>query len=345
MEEQQNREQELFTAALAITKDDRRAARRTFSRIALSLAAYTIVAYVVTLLLRLLLQATGLTTAVSQNICLSWILSVAPMYLCGLPVLWLIVRRMPEYPICRSSISATNFLIIFLVSRAFLTIGSMVSQIIVALLEGMLGHEIEDSTTAMVESTPAWLLILLVVLLAPLVEEFIFRKLFIDRLAGYGDKAAILFSSALFGIAHGNFYQFVYTFLLGLILGYLYTRTGKMRWSFLLHAVTNFLGSVAALPILRAIRRLEEIMAEETPQTSELFGLSSLVLAYSAVLYGMAILGVIFFFLYRKRIRLSDGENPLPAKVLLTSAICNLGTPVFLLVSTVEFVLSVLPAA
>ncbi len=343
--EEQNSGEGLALSALTITKEDRRAARRTFSRIAISLAAYTAVSYVVILLLRLILTATGLTGAVSENICLSWVLSVAPMYLCGLPVLWLIVRGMPEYPIRRKSFSASNFLILFLVSRAFLTVGSVVSQIIVGLLERLLGYEIADSTTDMVESTPAWLLILLVVLLAPLVEEFIFRKLFIDRLAGYGDKAAILFTSALFGIAHGNFYQFIYTFLLGLILGYLYTRTGKMRWSFLLHAITNFLGSVVALPILRAIRRLEEITAMENPDLSEMFGLSSLVLSYSVILYGMAILGVIFFFLYKKRIRLSEGDYPLPAKTLFAASVCNLGTPIFFLISVAEFVLSILPGA
>ncbi len=343
--EEFNNDAGLASVALSVTSGDRRAARRTFSRIAISLAAYTAVSYVVILLLRLLLQVTGLSSVVADNICLSWVLSVAPMYLCGLPVLWLIVRRMPEYTPRGGSLSVGNFLILFLVSRAFLTVGSLVSQILVGILERLLGHEIADTTTEMVESTPAWLLFLLVVLLAPLVEEFIFRKLFIDRLGCYGDKAAILFTSALFGIAHGNFYQFVYTFLLGLILGYLYTRTGKMRWSFLLHAITNFLGSIVALPILNAMRRLEELLAEETPNLSELFGLSSLVLSYSVLLYGAAILGVIFFFLYKKRIRLSEGEFPLPGKTLFAASVCNLGTPIFFLVSVAEFVLSVLPGA
>lgn len=335
----------LASVALAVTEGDRRAARRTFSRVALSLAAYTAVSYTVIFLLRLLLQVTGLSAAVSDNICLTWVLSAAPMYLCGLPVLWLIVRKMPEYTPQGESLTAGTLLILFLISRAFLTVGSAVSQIIVGILERLLGYEIADTTTEMVEATPVWLLIVFVVLLAPLVEEFIFRKLFIDRLAGYGDKAAILFSSALFGIAHGNFYQFVYTFLLGLILGYLYTRTGKMRWPFLLHAVTNFLGSVAALPILRAARRLEELLAEGSQNLSELFGLSSLVLAYSLLLYGAAILGLIFFFLYRKRIRLSDGEFPLPGRTLFAASVCNLGTPIFVLVSVAEFILSILPGA
>lgn len=344
MEEQTN-DQNLAFSALALTREDRKRARRTFSRIAFSLAAYTAVSYAVMLLLRFLLQLSGLAEAVAGNIPLSLVLSVVPMYLCGLPVLWLIVRKMPKTPICREPFSPVGFLILFLVSRAFLTVGSLVSRILVGILERLLGHEIADSTTEMVESAPAWLLFVLVVLLAPLFEELIFRRLFIDRLAGYGDKAAILFSSALFGIAHGNFYQFVYTFLLGLLLGYLYTRTGKLRWSFLLHAITNFLGSVAALPILRAMRRLEELMRQESPDLSETFRLSSLVLSYSVILYGMALLGVVFFFLYKKRIRLTESEYPLPAKTLWSAAVCNPGTAVFLLVSLAEFILSVLPTS
>lgn len=343
--ETQNTDTDLALRALTVTDGDRRTARRTFSRIALSLVAYNAVTYVVIVLIRIFLALVGGADALTENILFSWLLSAAPMYCCGLPILWLILRGMPKYPLRDDPPAPKDLLILFLVSRAALLLGSGVSQVLISALERLLGYEIADTTTALVEKTPVWILVLFVVLLAPLVEELIFRKLFIDRLACYGDGCAILFTSVLFGIAHGNFYQFFYTFLLGLLLGYLYTRTGKLRYPFLLHAVTNFLGSVAVLPVLDASQRLEDLLSEEVPQTLEMLRLTGTVLSYSAVLYGCAVAGAVFFFLHRRRIRLKEGELLLPRATVLKSAVVNLGVLLFFLLSVGEFILSVLPTA
>lgn len=342
--ETQNTDTALALNALAVTEADRRGARRIFSRIALSLAAYSATAYIVIFLFQLLLALTGKMQAVSDSPLLAWLLSAAPMYCCGLPVLWLIVRGMPKYPLKDDPLAPKDFLILFLVSRAALLLGSAASQVIVSALERLLGHEITDTTTALVEETPVWILLLFVVLLAPLVEELIFRKLFIDRLSCFGDKTAILFTSALFGIAHGNFYQFLYTFLLGLLLGYLYTRTGKLRYPFLLHALTNLLGSVAVLPVLDATERLEELLAEEVPNTLALLATAGTVLSYSAVLYGCAAAGAILFFLNKRRLRFKEGELLLPRATVARCAVLNLGVLLFFLLSLAEFILSVLPS-
>lgn len=65
------------------------------------------------------------------------------------------------------------------------------------------------------------------VVMAPICEEILFRKILIDRIRLYGDKAAILVSSVVFGLSHGNFYQFFYAFGIGLVLAIFIFRRGS----------------------------------------------------------------------------------------------------------------------
>ena len=55
-----------------------------------------------------------------------------------------------------------------------------------------------------------WFTFTFSVVLAPVMEELIFRKVLIDRTIVYGDKAAVVLSGLLFGVFHGNFHQFFY---------------------------------------------------------------------------------------------------------------------------------------
>lgn len=90
-----------------------------------------------------------------------------------------------------------------------------------------------------------WML-LEVSIIGPMVEELLFRGLvfhFVERDTGK-EGVAIFISALLFGIWHGIFVQGVYTFLIGLVLGYLYAKTRKLIWPFLVHLVNNFSGTL-----------------------------------------------------------------------------------------------------
>ena len=110
-----------------------------------------------------------------------------------------------------------------------------------------MGNQVEE----MIMDMSLWAVIVSAVILAPIMEELIFRKLVLDRLAGYGPAVAMVVSALVFGLAHGNFYQFFYAFLLGLIFAYIYLRTGKVRYSMMLHMMVNFCGSVIPILLLR----------------------------------------------------------------------------------------------
>uniref|UniRef100_A0AB33IXV8 Type II CAAX endopeptidase family protein n=1 Tax=Prevotella sp. GTC17253 TaxID=3236793 RepID=A0AB33IXV8_9BACT len=85
-------------------------------------------------------------------------------------------------------------------------------------------------------------------ILAPFVEEMVFRGAILRRLLGaMGQKwhwVAILISAVLFGSVHGNLPQFVHAVLLGLLLGWLYYRTDSIVPGVVLHWVNNTIAYV-----------------------------------------------------------------------------------------------------
>jgi membrane protease YdiL (CAAX protease family) len=78
--------------------------------------------------------------------------------------------------------------------------------------------------------------------IAPIFEELIFRKYFIDSLAKkYSFVKSILYSSLCFALYHlPNFSNLLPTFFLGLVAGYLYVKSKKIIIPIILHFLLNF---------------------------------------------------------------------------------------------------------
>ena len=73
-----------------------------------------------------------------------------------------------------------------------------------------------------------------------LLEEFVVRGVTMQPLRKYGDKFAIIVSAFFFSILHGNMLQIPYTFVGGLVLGYLAIKTKSLWPPMILHFVNNF---------------------------------------------------------------------------------------------------------
>lgn len=80
-------------------------------------------------------------------------------------------------------------------------------------------------------------------ILAPLAEELVFRGAVLRKLlAIFGEKwhwAAIVISALVFGAVHGNLPQFVHAALIGLLLGWMYYRTGSILPGVMFHWINN----------------------------------------------------------------------------------------------------------
>lgn len=123
-------------------------------------------------------------------------------------------------------------------------------------------------------------LILLAVIMAPLFEEIIFRGIIQKGLInkGVNPYKAIFISAIVFGVIHGNPWQFVGAVLLGSVLGLVYYKTKSLLLPILLHAFNNL---CSALLIFYG----ETESFAETFKVSELMILGIGVIIFSISLY------------------------------------------------------------
>ena len=135
-------------------------------------------------------------------------------------------------------------------------------------------------------------LILLAVIMAPIFEEIVFRGIIQKGLMNKGMKpwSAIIISAVIFGLVHGNPWQFVGAVLLGSVLGLVYYKTKSLLLPILLHAFNNLCSALL-------------IFYGKTESFAENFQISEwLILGFGIILFG------IFYYLFMKKYRVHYSE-------------------------------------
>lgn len=74
-----------------------------------------------------------------------------------------------------------------------------------------------------------------------LVEEFAMRGVLLGVLRKYGDGFAVIVSSVIFGLMHGNLVQIPFAFFLGLFFGYAVIKTGTIWTAVIIHFINNLI--------------------------------------------------------------------------------------------------------
>lgn len=138
-----------------------------------------------------------------------------------------------------SSIASTAVLIVPLVvllMPALLLVAGSATELLERLLP-LSRWEEQAFDRMMSGSLPA---IVATCLLAPVLEEMLFRGIILRAfLQQYPRWAAIWSSALIFGFAHMNVYQFVVATMIGVLVGWLYERTRSLIPCIALHALYN----------------------------------------------------------------------------------------------------------
>jgi membrane protease YdiL (CAAX protease family) len=287
-------------------------ARKVFSRIGFVLL--TIIAVATVLQIALAFGLTALSkdgAGLLDSSWIKWLLTFAPIYGVAVPVGLALFGRLPAQPPESSKLGVKNSVLFLLMCFPMMYCGNIIGTLLSYFLSG---GTAENARTTFVTDNNA-LKIAVLVILAPCIEEYVFRKQIIDRSKRYGEKTAIFLSAFTFALFHGNLYQFFYALGLGWIFAYVYTRTGRIRYTMILHGVINALGSVAAPWVLSLLdldalsRHAEDMSTYLAANESVIWGLLIFGLYFLAMI-GLSIAGLVILLIKKKHFVYipADGE-------------------------------------
>ena len=254
-----------------------------------------------------------------------WLVTFAPLYLIAVPVGLLLLRKVPAKPLEKHDLKPARFIVSAIICIFMMYAGNILGTIITALLQLLPGISAGNPILGYATDNALLPKVLFMVILAPVIEEYIFRKQLIDRMHIYGEKLAVITSALMFGLFHGNLSQLFYAFALGLVFGYVYLKTGKLRYSISLHMLINFIGSVVGPFFLEKIAVLDSMetldMAALEPIMPWLLGFG----AYVLVLIGLAITGLVLLCINKRRVSFTAAEFELPTGSRFKTVYMNVG--------------------
>lgn len=334
------------------TNEKTKEARSTFSRLFLALFSLNGIAYAAVLLIQIIMILVigdiQKTNDILTNPYIEWLVGVGPIYLLGVPLFYLITRNMKTAPLEKKKLNFSDFLIYLLICEGVMFVGNIIGTSLNGVIGAIIGESVKNTTSELIESSPIFLTVIFAVIIGPVIEEFIFRKIMISRLARYGEGVAIVVSSVAFGLFHGNFYQFFYAALLGAVLGYVALKTGNWIYTVIMHSIVNLLGSVAVIPVIKASDRLAEV--GENAVSGEAFDAigmiqdTMLISSYAIIQYAIYICGLVLLYNYfrNKKFKLSPiCEYRIPRDRVASSVILNVGAILYLVLSLGIFGLSI----
>lgn len=208
-------------------------------------------------------------------------------------------------------LSGKQFALCFLLQFSAIMIMSVLVNIL-----GAFGVEVSSTEISMV--SPYMLFMLLI--FNPIVEEFVFRKLWADKLLKHGERFYVFSSAFCFAIVHGvslGIPQVIYTFVLGLIWGYVMAKTGDFKLVVLLHSLSNLFGGI----LLQLLKGVAMPLAE----------------IYSILLMVAGAVGLSIFVANHKKVLL-DGNTGLVKKDVLKSIFTNKGIWIYVMLTVVVMV-------
>lgn len=263
---------------------------------------------------------------------LSLIISMLPLYLFGMPLMAFLIRRLPADRIAVHKLNIRQWLLAFCICYGLMYVSNLMGIFTTEIIGILKGSAVENVVAELVAELSPWAAVPFMVVLAPIFEEYIFRKLIIDRTIHYGEGIAIVVSAFLFALFHGNLNQFAYAFVLGLFWGFLYAKTGSVKYTIWMHMCINFLGSVPGMLMMHseAYQGILTLASADDLQQLALFlseHVAELILfmGYSLAIIIFALSGIVLFFINLKKMRLNSGEIVLPKGQRFRTVILNLG--------------------
>lgn len=328
---------------MEIEEINTRNAKRIFSKVGFALFIIglisTVVSTIIVLISKYVLNFSQETLQSGMYLIL---VSIISLYLFSYPVGFVMLNNLPSFEYQKKKLHLEQFLRYLIICFSIMQIGNIIGTVLSLFLSS--GSAVNP--LVLLEDNNILANILLSVVAAPIVEELIFRKQIIDHTKRFGEKSAIIFSAIAFGLFHMNLFQFFYAFGVGLIFGYIYTRTNDIKYTIFLHMIINFFGGIVA-PYIVSLVDYSAIMSGSYlyMQGTELFSVFVPVLfmfVYSFAVFVITILGIVMLIDDRRKIHFEPAMNQEGIINGFKTRYLNIGVILFIVLCVTMIILSLL---
>ncbi len=284
-----------------------------------------------------------------ENMNINILLGMVPMYLAGFPLLVLMLnKQVPAQKPERHKMTAGQYILSAIICLGLAYAANIAGNILTTFIGLITGKPVENEILSVVDSLHPAVILLYMVICAPIVEEFIFRKLIVDRALRYGQGVAVVLSGLMFGLFHGNLNQFVYAAVIGMFLAFLYVKTGNLKITVSLHMLFNFIGGFLSSLLMKAIN-LEEYMEAATTGNMQAIMQQIMGNLGAWILYGLftlfviciLIAGIVLFIVFtaKRKFTLDRGEVIIPKELKFNLIFANPGMLALMLIWLVRIVI------
>ena len=262
----------------------RSAARKgPFRRLALGLIILLLSQVTVSFLINFLVVFLGADGGWLDTMSGQVYITYGAMYLVGLPLMLRLIRPIPDHP----PLGGVPLKLGLGELAALLAVLFAAAGSIATVMGELMGQRTPAELDVVFTSSESpWPLFIIVVIVAPVMEEYVFRYLPYRKLGGYDPRLYVLWTSIAFGLFHMDLVQSMYTMAVGLVLGVIMIKTGSLLYVIGLHMIFNLVGAWGFGGL---------ILRSGSEGAVLLYGLFHLLLLVAGVIFGVKLFRRGFF--------------------------------------------------
>lgn len=264
-----------------------------------------------------------------------WLITFLPMYLIAVPLGLLYLKKTPSVKIEEKKLPVKYWFILPVICVFLMYAGNLIGVIITSILNSFITPDpVVNPLINLISAGTLLQRFLFMVILAPLIEEYIFRKQLIDRMHVYGGRTAVILSGLMFGLFHGNFSQLFYAAALGIVFGYVYLKTGRLRYTVALHMLVNFFGGIVGPQMLEnavgVISHIGDLMILSPMKILTMPAVLTFFVYIIAIL-AMVLAGFVLLVQQMRDISFRKESSQLPKGSVISAVCVNPGMILFLI--------------
>ncbi len=313
--------------------------KKNYSWLGISYLVFTVVAELAALLIKYVVGS--IDSSIMDNSWLLYLLGLAPIWVAGFPLCLLCLKKLPAKKPEDNKIKFRDMLQLYCIITFLAIAANMVGLTITSAIEKLTGLTIQNTTIDIVNEQELLPTIIFAVIIGPILEELAFRKVLIDKLGQYNKSYTIILSGLMFGLFHTNLYQFFYATIIGIMFAYIYTISGRIRYSMILHTCLNFIHGVIPIILMKLtdIDAFKSLLEEGTsnPEVQEkMLDFYSdpgflLFMAYAYALFAIVIAGfvLVIIWIIKKKFNVDESESILPYEKAPNAVFGNIGFILF----------------